>query len=184
VTKWTVISQYSLLRVFVSTSSFAPLDLVSVITTGWCTEVVHQNDVLYRRGKGVVCVAVWTKPSVTLVQWWFHTHYGKETPMRKSVYKWHKSFAETCCICAKKKNAVDVHVTRLWSVLGNWVMSLTLQCGGCYVFLAIQISTAARVKAQWLTMSDGLWYWYAELPRTGQFVFGQNCFQWWCYFLA
>jgi hypothetical protein len=86
--------------------------------------------------------------------------------MRKSVYKWHISFAETCCICAKKKNAVDVHVTRLWSVFmprfsvvfrnpldghaGNWVMSLTLQCG--------------------------LLYWYAELPRTGQFVLWPKLF--------
>jgi hypothetical protein len=43
--------------------------------------------------------------SATLVQRWFHTNYGKEAPTRKSIYKWHKSFAETGCICAKKKNS-------------------------------------------------------------------------------
>jgi hypothetical protein len=43
--------------------------------------------------------------SATLVQRWFHTNYGKEAPTRKSIYKWHKSFAETGCIYAKKKNS-------------------------------------------------------------------------------
>jgi hypothetical protein len=43
--------------------------------------------------------------SATLVQRWFHRNYGKEAPMRKSIYKWHKSFAETGCICAKKNNS-------------------------------------------------------------------------------
>jgi hypothetical protein len=43
--------------------------------------------------------------SATLVQRWFQTNYGKEAPTRKSIYKWHKSFAETSCICAKKKNS-------------------------------------------------------------------------------
>jgi hypothetical protein len=30
-------------------------------------------------------------------------NYGKEAPMRKFFYRCHKSFAETCCICAMKK---------------------------------------------------------------------------------
>jgi transposase len=32
-------------------------------------------------------------------------NYGKAAPTRKSTYKWHNSFAETGCICAKKKNS-------------------------------------------------------------------------------
>jgi hypothetical protein len=43
--------------------------------------------------------------SAPLVQWWFHTKCGKESPTRKSVYKCHKSFVETGCICAKRKNS-------------------------------------------------------------------------------
>jgi hypothetical protein len=43
--------------------------------------------------------------SATLVQRWFHTNFGKEAPTRKSIYEWHKLFAETGCICAKKKNS-------------------------------------------------------------------------------
>jgi hypothetical protein len=30
-------------------------------------------------------------------------NYGAEALMRKSIYKWHKSFAEIGCISAKKK---------------------------------------------------------------------------------
>jgi hypothetical protein len=43
--------------------------------------------------------------SAALAQWWFHMNYSKEAYTRKSTYKWHKSFAETGCICAKKKNS-------------------------------------------------------------------------------
>jgi hypothetical protein len=45
------------------------------------------------------------KHLATLVQWWFCTNYGKEAPMRKSIYKWHTSFAETGWVCAKKKSS-------------------------------------------------------------------------------
>jgi hypothetical protein len=41
--------------------------------------------------------------SVTLVQQWFRTNYDKEVSTRKSIYMWHKSFAETGRYCAKKK---------------------------------------------------------------------------------
>jgi hypothetical protein len=42
--------------------------------------------------------------SVTLVQWWLHTNCSKEALVRKCINNWQKSFAETSCICAKKKN--------------------------------------------------------------------------------
>jgi hypothetical protein len=32
-------------------------------------------------------------------------NYGREAPTRKSIYKRHKSFFKTGCICAKKKNS-------------------------------------------------------------------------------
>jgi hypothetical protein len=60
------------------------------------------------REKGEVCVAVRTNHSATLVQLWFRTNYGKESPTRKLTYKWHKSFAETGFICTKK------------NILGRW----------------------------------------------------------------
>jgi hypothetical protein len=34
----------------------------TVVTTDWCAAVVHQNGILYWRGKGEVCVSVRTKP--------------------------------------------------------------------------------------------------------------------------
>jgi hypothetical protein len=40
----------------------------------------------------------------TLVQWWLCTNYGREEHTRKSIYKWHKTFAETVCISGNKKN--------------------------------------------------------------------------------
>jgi hypothetical protein len=43
--------------------------------------------------------------SATQVQRWFRKNYGKEAPTSKSIYKWHKSFDKTGCICAKKKNS-------------------------------------------------------------------------------
>jgi hypothetical protein len=43
--------------------------------------------------------------SATLARRWFRTNYRKEAPARISIYKWHKSFAETGCICAKKNNS-------------------------------------------------------------------------------
>jgi hypothetical protein len=41
--------------------------------------------------------------SGTSVQWWFTTPHGKPAPTRKSIYKWHKSFVETGCLCEKKR---------------------------------------------------------------------------------
>jgi hypothetical protein len=41
---------------------------------------------------------------VALAQQWFCTSYDKEARIRKLIYKWHKSFAETDCICAKKNS--------------------------------------------------------------------------------
>jgi hypothetical protein len=47
--------------------------------------------------------------SATSVQRWFTTTttttttHGKPAPTRKSVYKWHKSFVETGCLCEKKR---------------------------------------------------------------------------------
>jgi hypothetical protein len=62
----------------------------------------------------------------------------------------------------------------------GWYLSHDSVEGATYdiVFLAIQISTAAGVKAQWSTTSKKLLYWYAELPQRVQFIFGQNCFKW------
>jgi hypothetical protein len=48
--------------------------------------------------------------SSTLVQWWVHMDYGKEAHMRKSIYKWHKLFAETGCIC-DKRNSMATQIT-------------------------------------------------------------------------
>lgn len=36
--------------------------------------------------------------------------YGKEAHMRKSIYKWHKLFAETGCIC-DKRNSMATQIT-------------------------------------------------------------------------
>jgi hypothetical protein len=55
--------------------------------------------------------------STTSVQWWFSMNYGKEAHTRKSIYKWHKSFAETGCICANNNSVTwlrDKTVGRVW----------------------------------------------------------------------
>jgi hypothetical protein len=43
--------------------------------------------------------------SALLVQWWFCTNYHIEAPIGKSIYKKHKAFAGTGCICGKKKKS-------------------------------------------------------------------------------
>jgi hypothetical protein len=48
-----------------------------------------------------VCVAIRIKPFSDIAT---VMNYGKKVATRKSMYKWYKSFAETGCICAKKKN--------------------------------------------------------------------------------
>jgi hypothetical protein len=62
----------------------------------------------------------------------------------------------------------------------GWYLSHDSVEGATYelVFLAIQISTAAGVKAQWSTTLEKFLYRYAELPQRVQFVLWQNCLQW------
>jgi hypothetical protein len=84
-------------------------------------------------------------------------------------------------------------VKRLWSVFlrrfsvvsrnphggqtGNWVMSLTWQCGGRGVlrkrlsFRPYKLQLLQELKAQWSTTLERLLHRYAEPPQRGQFVF-------------
>jgi hypothetical protein len=49
---------------------------------------------------------------------------------------------------------------------GNWVISLTWQCGGCYVWDCLSGRTnfnCCRSKAQWSTTSEKLLYFYTDM---------------------
>jgi hypothetical protein len=52
-----------------------------------------------------VGVADRTKPFSNIRQRWFRKNYDKEATTRAYTYKWHKSFVETSCICAKNNNS-------------------------------------------------------------------------------
>jgi hypothetical protein len=62
----------------------------------------------------------------------------------------------------------------------GWYLSNDSVEGATYeiVFLAVKISTAAGVKAQWSTTSEKILYRYAELPQRVHFVLEQNYFKW------
>jgi hypothetical protein len=130
------------------------------------------------------CVLKFTQNhSATLAQRWFHTNYGKEAPTRKSIYMWHKWFAENGCICAKKKkkkNSGNDKVMRLWgdfvhcfSIVsrnpqgrraGNWVMSLT------WMWRVLR-KRPSSWPYKFKLVQERLLYRHAELPWRGKFVF-------------
>jgi hypothetical protein len=65
-----------------------------------CSPSKWRNLLTWKKAKCVLQLQ--QNHSATLVL--FGTNYGRQAPTRKSIYKWHKSFAETGCICANKKN--------------------------------------------------------------------------------
>jgi hypothetical protein len=127
-----------------------------------------------------------------------YTNYGDEEPMRKIIYKWHKSFVDTGCICAKKKKKKKKKSGRpsdesgacscVISLLSAEIHKTGKQGTGCLshdsvgaatemtVFTTIQISTAAVVKSPKIDHIGDFCTDMLNAPQTGKFVFGQNCF--------
>jgi hypothetical protein len=105
-TKRIVISQYSSLHSIYQHFNFcATWNLLPVVTTGCALQssikMAYFTDV--ERAKRALQFK--QNHSATMIQGWFRTYYYDETRTLKSIHKCHKSFAETGCICAKKKNS-------------------------------------------------------------------------------
>jgi hypothetical protein len=97
------------------------------------------------------------------IQHWSHTNYGEQASMGKSIYNCHM-FAETDCVCGKKKMSRHPSDKTVKKVCGAFLHSpqksisrasielgdvFTQLCGGCYkrdcIFQTYKFQTGARV---------------------------------------
>jgi hypothetical protein len=89
VVKQIVISHYSSLQsIYQHYKRRATWNLVLVVTTGWCSAIVHQNGKFTVIEKEKCVFQFEQNHSATLVQQWFVRNYGKEAPTRKFIFRW------------------------------------------------------------------------------------------------
>jgi hypothetical protein len=113
-----VISQHSLLQSVCKHCEFrASGNVVPAVATGWCVAVVHQNGVLYWRGRGELCVAVQAELFNDIGSTVVCTNYGNEAHTIKCIYKWQELFAQDWLyLWFDKRIRADDQVARMWSV--------------------------------------------------------------------